>query len=599
MAVTIQKKSHPVSMFERALAVVAPTYALSRAVSRSKLTFFGYDAADPGIRRGSSGGMGKNAGSETAQMSQDRLKLMWDARDLERNMPIIRCVLDRTSQYVCGQIRYQAATLDPEADREYEAYWNHWCENVADATGRHNFRMLVELAFRSMLRDGDFGFALVRNGPDLQLQCIEADRIGDPSKVSMMNDQFYVQGIRVDAAGRPVAYDVYQRERGSNRYIPDAEIPAEQFFFLSKPLRTDEYRSVSWLAPVLAQARDLYEMFAFERGAAKWAASIAGVITTPNPNLMGGSGSAGIWDGVNLTPDGKPAEEVLGNRLLRLRPSENVTPFNTGNRPSGAFQAYIEMAIRDISMGLNVPYGFFNMAQFGGATVRLEAMQLDRTFNRYQEILVSKVLNKVKREVLQNAIALGQVRSTEFWDLGRWQFGSRLTADTGYDTDANLQLLGYGLKSASSIAGEQGLDMEEVTAEIIKESMFVRDNAQMAGLPIELIAPARFPDATNQLAAVVAAATPQEAPSAGDIGEGGMKTVLEILQNVAGGMLPRDEAVELLVASYGFTPEAAQKIVPKLMKTAVSANQPAPPAAGGGKKLDGRKLFRGGKTNGK
>jgi len=566
------------SFLDRAIAAVAPTYALERAVARQKLTFFGYDAANPGTVRGSSGGMAKNAGSETPAMAQDRLKLMWEARDLERNMPIIRCVLDRMAQYVCGQIRYQAQTGNPEVDALTESYWQEWCESAADLTHRHNFRMLVELAFRSMLRDGDFGFVGVRNGSLYQLQCIESDRIGDPNKVSMQNLPDQVQGIRIDPNGTPVGYDVYIRDRHVSRYQFDRTVPANDFFFLSRPLRTDEYRTVSWLAPIIAPARDLYEFFAFERGAAKWAASIAGVITVSNPLDQGPGGNAGMWDG--RTVEGVPTETVQGNKLLRLKPNESVTPFNTGARPSGAFAAYIDAALRDIAMGLNVPYGFFDMSRFGGATVRLEAMQLDRTFKRYQEILVSKILEPIKRTVLNNAIAMQEIPATQGWNFGRWQFGPHLTADTGYDTDANLQLLAHGLKPAAEIAGEGGYDFDEITEQIVKETTLLRDACQAAGLPIELVAPARFPDATNQLAAVAAAAEPQPTPTITDIGDGAAKQISELLTSAAKGELPREQVINLLVTVYQFDPAAAALIVPTPQPLAIAANMPAPPAEG-------------------
>jgi len=552
---------------------------LERAIAQHKLTLFGYDAANPGTVRGSSGGMAKNAGSETPLMSQDRLKLIWEARDLERNMPVIRCLLDRMSQYVCGSLRYQARTGDPQVDSLYEAYFNEWAEYHADITHRHNLRMLVELAFRSMLRDGDFGFAGLLVGEWYSLQSIESDRIGDPNKVSMQNLPDYVQGIKIDANGAPISYDVFRRERQASRYIFDKTFKASDFFFLNKPLRTDEYRSVSWLAPVVAQARDLYEMFAFERGAAKWAAAIAGVITVSNPLDKSGLGSAGMWDGKQA--DGTPSETVTGNKLLRLKPNENVTPFNTGARPSGAFQQYIETALRDIAMGVNVPYGFFNMAQFGGATVRLEAQQLDRTFKRYQEILVSKLLEPIKNKVINMGIATKRIPPTQNWTGCKWQFGPRLTADTGYDTDANLQLLAHGLKTATEIAGENGEDYEDVVEQLVKEAIVLRDAAQGQGIPLEMVAASRFPDATNQLAAVAQASQPITAPTAAEIGDGGLKNLAELLRNVAAGLLPREEVVALLVTVYQFTEEIAQAIVPEKQALAVAAEQ-APPGGGFG-----------------
>lgn len=571
------------NFFERAIAAVNPRYALERAVMRDRLVQFGYDAATPEGKRGQSGGMGKNASSETPKMAKDRLATMWDARDLERNMPIIRCSLDRVSQYVCGQILYQAATDDPEADSEYEAYMKHWFENIADVTGRFNFRMLIELGFRSMLRDGDFGFQMVRTGQGLQLRCIESDRIGDPNMVATQSEEDYIQGIKIDPNGRPIYYDIYKRNRKTLRYDKDVEVPARNFYHLHKPLRTDEYRGVSWLAPVLAPARDLYEMFAFERGAAKWAAHIAGVIRITDPlarNLQ--AASAGVFDGITTTGD--PKQTIEGNKLLRLKPNEDVTTFDTGRRPSGAFQAYIENSIRDIAMGLNVPYGFFNMASFGGATVRLEAQQLDRTFGRYQEILETQAMDGIVNEVLNDAIARRLIRPTRNWRGRRWQFGPRLTADTGHDTDANLQLLGYGLKSASAIAGEQGLDYEELVTQTVKEVVMIRDAATAAGLPMEMVAAIRFPGATDQMAAIQSALQPQTNPTAMELGDGGVKNIAALLEMAANGTLPREKVVATLVTVFEFLPEIAEAIVPTVQKIAVDANKPAPVAGPGGAK---------------
>ena len=551
-----------INFLDRAIATVAPVWGLQRAAARDRLTLFGYDAANPDGARGYNGGIGKNGSSETPRMAMDRLKMMWEARDLERNMPIIRCALDRMAQYVCGTIRYQHNSGDAEADRLYEGYMRDWMERLADVTDRRDFRMMVELGFRSSLRDGDFGWQFVREGQDLRLREIEADRIGDPNKVSAFIDPKHIQGINLDEVGRPVSYEVYRRDGASHtHYVPDCTVPAEQFIFLSRPLRTDEYRTVSFLAPIVAQARDLYEMFAFERGAAKWAASIAGVITVTDPLAKGAAGSAGMWDG--KTSQGQPAETVQGGKLLRLKPNEAVTPFNTGNRPSGAFTQYIDTTIRDIAMGLNVPYGFFNMASFGGATVRLEAQQLDRTFKRYQEILQSRVLNRVARTVLNNAIALGDLPDIPGWDSFRWQFGPKLTADTGYDTDANLALLGYGLKTAASIAGDEGFDYEELVAARVKEVVHLRDSATTAGIPMELIASQAYPNATDQLAAVVDAATPPPpAPTLEALGEGGTRNLVALLESVVAGRIPREQAVALLTLTFGYTAEAANRVVP-------------------------------------
>ena len=570
------------SLLDRAIAVVSPTLALERADARSRLVMFGYDAAHPGVKRGGSGGMSKNSGSESPKMAMDRVKLMWEARDLERNMPVIRCYLDRTAQYVTSQVLYQSQTGDPQWDSLAEGILQRWMQDDADITGRRNFRMLVEMGFRSMLRDGDFGFHLVRNGPKLQIQCIESDRIGDPNKVAAFTTEHYVQGIHLNDFGMPTGYDLYKRDRRCARYEFEIKADAKNFFLLSKPLRTDEYRSVSVLAPIVAQARDLYEMFAFERGAAKWAASHAGVIRVADPLAKSGAGSAGLWDGTSTDSKGNPTEVIEASKLLRLRPNEDVTSFASGSRAAGAFMQYVEVALRDIAMGLNTPYGFFNMSQFGGATVRLEAMQLQRTFARYQELLTSSVLEKIKDKVLQNAIALGQLPPNPNYRQGRWQFGKHLTADTGYDTTANLELLRNGLKTASTIAGEEGYDFEDMVDAQIREAITIRDKCAAAGVPVEMIAADRYPDATNQLAAASEAMQPQ-ATTVQDLGPNA-KVLTDLLEKVAAGLLPREEAVALLVEVFEIDPATAEAIVPEVQPIAVEANKPAPSWGGGGGK---------------
>ena len=108
-----------INFLDRAIATVAPVWGLQRAAARDRLTLFGYDAANPDGARGYNGGIGKNGSSETPRMAMDRLKMMWEARDLERNMPIIRCALAtsaraETTRGVSGEprCRFSATVIE-------------------------------------------------------------------------------------------------------------------------------------------------------------------------------------------------------------------------------------------------------------------------------------------------------------------------------------------------------------------------------------------------------------------------------------------------------------------------------------------------------
>lgn len=72
-----------------------------------------------------------------------------------------------------------------------------------------------------------------------------------------------------------------------------ADVTPERFIHLFRPTRVDRYHGVSILKPVMPHARDLYELFGYEKIAAKFAASFAGFIQTSDPYSPDG---ANTWD---------------------------------------------------------------------------------------------------------------------------------------------------------------------------------------------------------------------------------------------------------------------------------------------------------------
>src|SRR4051812_19891659 len=113
---------------ERVIALASPSAAARRQYER-KVYEFGYDAARPGRARQSKGSGLWNAASENLQNNRDRVKMMWEVRDLAQNYSFIKSILLKEAMYVCGKIQYQANTGNPQADTAIEQYWNNWCLN--------------------------------------------------------------------------------------------------------------------------------------------------------------------------------------------------------------------------------------------------------------------------------------------------------------------------------------------------------------------------------------------------------------------------------------------------------------------------------------
>ncbi|MEI6715734.1 MAG: phage portal protein [Verrucomicrobiota bacterium] len=560
---------HKVTFFDRALATVAPKFATNRIIARARFHEFAYDMANPGTRRSGSGGLAKNAASENYRSHRDRINLMWDARDMVRNFAILRGIVARLVQYVADKVQYVSTTGDEMIDGAYQDYFHEWCE-TADLSGRYRLGDLVYLMLWGTFTDGDHGWKIVELDEEtLKIQPIEADRIGNPNESLKANDDNYIAGIHIDDMGAPVTYDIFKRQR-NNKYSFEGEVPADQFIHFLDPLRVDQYRGVTPLATALAPARDLYDIFLTEKQAAKWQSGQAGVITSNDPFKSTGGNAFQKGDTSGAT--NKPGTMVMEpGKIHRLAEGESVNFTPAMTRPNGAFMSLVEVMVREISIGLNLPYGFvYDMSALSGHTGRIEVAQAMRTIRRWQTLLAERVLDKVRDHVLSRAISLGKLPAHPKWRSGKWGFGASLTGDYGNDVSANLQLLQQGIITASDMIAERGGTFEEVARRSAAEMQFLQRTAGETSIPIELMLQ-RWPNATQALAAINTPPPPAPEPPPGMVGEQGEKGVqplLDILEAVGTGVMDRASAVQTLVQLYALPPATAEKMVPQAPKAA-------------------------------
>lgn len=571
-----------VNILERAIATIAPTWALERARSRSMLHHFGWDSTQTTTARGSSGGMWRNAAAESPRMNTDRIKLMWEVRDLERQFGFVSGLLARVSDYTCHKISFKARTGDNDTNKAYEDYFHDWCGR-ADYSGRHRFVTLARLALRSMLRDGDFGFIKRDVGGELRLQGIEADRIGNPQEASGTDEQ-KIGGIILGENGEPAAYQIFKRGRTSTSYTHQEDVDPRLFIHLWNPFRHDQYRGVTWFHNAIPRLRDLYECFSYEMQAAKFASSFAGFVYDENSDPTTGPAA---WDTNGDASQSLPnTYKAQSGTVQRLTGNQRVTFAPPTSRPSGAFLTLIESYLREVAASLNLPFGFvYDMARFGGVTARLETQQAQRAFQGFQEILVNLFLDNVKNAVLMRGIAAGKIPPHPKWKSGGWLFGAWLTADIGHETSADIELLNAGLTSETRLIEKYGADADELVHEQgtdIQRRVLV---TQATGTPIELQS-LRLPAATQLLAAKNvgdsgedledpalggAPADPGPPPGlVGEQGEKGVKPLIEILKNVSLGKMDRESAIAALMHLYALDRLTAEQMVPAVARAAMT-----------------------------
>jgi lambda family phage portal protein len=451
-------------------------------IARQKLVNFSYDAVKYTRERK---GPSALSGAEDYHSNYDRVELMKRARDLAENVGLVRSILMKFASHTAANISYQARTENPEVNTEVEAYWAEWWDKC-DLTTRHTGSTLMQVAMMSMLRDGDFLFVLVRDKDgNLKIQGIEADRLGDPFKVYTSLD--LIGGIHIDRdTGAPSAYDIYNRSIG-DFYTYQTTIPSSQAFHLFDPLRIDQYRGISAFHTAINDCTDIYDIINFEKMAAKNASSQAGIVKRNNNNA---SDLSSLTNDEDLNGNTIKLEAIESGKISYLEPGEDIVFPDGPSRPSGAFAEFHKILLRNICLGLGIPYSFaVDPSAMSGPTARLEMQQAGRTFRRYQKLLDDKVLRPIKNIVIADGVARGLIENNvgSRTTRGIFNFGANVSIDLGRESASAISEFKTGLRTAADIYAERGQDFESAMRQRAIEAKLIKDLAQKYGVAPETI----------------------------------------------------------------------------------------------------------------
>ena len=475
-------KKASLNLIDKAIAFVNPQGAVDRLVARQRIKNFEYDAVKYSRQRK---GPSSLSGAEDYRSNYDRVELMKRARDLAENVGLVRSILMKFASHTAANISYQARTENPEVNTEVEAYWAEWWDKC-DISTRHTGSTLMQVAMMSMLRDGDFLFVLVRDSDgNLKIQGIEGDRLGDPFKVYTSSE--LIGGIHIDQrTGSPTAYDVYSRTIG-DMYSFQATIPASQAFHLFDPLRIDQYRGISAFHTAINDATDIHEIVGFEKMSAKVASSQSAIIKRNNNNA---SDLSSLTNDQDINGSAIKLEAIESGKISYLEPGEDIVFPDGPSRPSGAFAEFHKILLRNICLGVGIPYSFaVDPSAMSGPTARLEMQQAGRTFRRYQKLLDDKVLRPIKNIVIADAVARGLIENNvgSRTTRGIFNFGANVSIDLSRDSQSAISEFKSGLRTAADIYSERGQDFESAMRQRAIEAKLIKDLAQKYGVAPETI----------------------------------------------------------------------------------------------------------------
>ena len=523
---------------------------------------FNYEGARPGNWRQQATLVG-NASSETPTINYDRIRLIWEARDLEQNFPFIQKLETVMEDYTLGDFRMKSKATD-EQDREaIEDYWK-LASHFLDPQGVETFHDQSRLALRSAVRDGDclgvFDLNKFSVGDaDMefyQVTIVEADCIGYPYEASYGNG--YLNGVIYDVdSGFREGYRVYRRNPVDNSYLDPQDIPSSKCLYIGNTKRAGGLRNPSEFAPAIPTMRDIQEIIENERLAEKWLTSQAGIVTRVTGDQAADTDIyTDPYQGGSPYPSQR-MESAKPGALTYLSPGEEFKAFEF-NRFPPAFQGLLETLYRDCCMSLSLPFGFVYKPTTNGVAARLESAQARRTFQRWQRIMRDKWLMPIWNRVMMHGVESGQLQLS---DQGKAEISkvkiiwpAHPTVDVGRESSANVAEFNANLKAGESITEERGDDYDEMMEQ--KQYEAKKERATI-GLIESVI---------------------------NNLGPKGADGLFQLYGQVSSGQIPPENGRLMLETLFGLSTEEAAKAIPQGFKvaqpvTTTTSTKPATPNA--------------------
>lgn len=433
-------------------------------------------------------------------------------------------------QAVLGMTPEAAKKWQQETEREF-ALWASKRENC-DAIGMNNFAGMQQLVCASWLTSGDV-FALFQwyketpsNPYQLRVHLIEADRVSTPlayclpsggsrltDGVNKKNNNKIYDGVEVNSNGMVVAYyisntypnQVLQEKMEWQRvsaYGRKTGLPIILHIMDSE--RCDQYRGVSYLAPVIESLLNISRYTQSELMAALIQSFFTAWIKTSTPKNEIPMNEVGYGDPDAPVADSSASKndneyEMGPGTVLHLDTNEEVV-FGNPNIPSQGFDSFFKVICKEIGAALGIPYDIllkeFNASYSASRAALLEAWE---DFKMRRTMLVTMFCQPVYERWLCEAVAIGRIKAPGFftdpriraaWCKARWIGPVQGQLDPTKEVEANILAVANGYKTHEQVAIEYGGDWNENMEQIKNENETItaagglKDAAAMSIEPI-------------------------------------------------------------------------------------------------------------------
>ncbi len=390
-----------------------------------------------------------------------------------------------------------AAEWEKAALREFTL----WAKTkMCDATRKHTFWEMQELAFRSELVSGDvlavFGMKPnMRNPYQTTIRLIEADRLsvpestGESSAANTDSGGRNIDGVEINADGEVIRYHIatyhpLQDEtpgeitwEAIDAFGKDTGMP--NVLHLMTAERPEQHRGIPFISGMIEQIKQLDRYLDAELAASIVAAMLTVFITSDGTDDDGyDSINDSIAEEDKVTDDSLRIELGNGN-VYELPPGKKVEKVGDSRAPT-AFDAYTRQIITILGSGNEIPYEVL-MHVYNSNYTAANAARLDfwRVVTRYRERFTQGFNQPIYEAVIAEAIALGRLDAPGYfddplirdaWNGCQWVGSSRGHVQPVQEANAAVTRMNAGITTGEQEAMEYGgTDYMENIAELGRE----------------------------------------------------------------------------------------------------------------------------------
>ena len=307
-------------------------------------------------------------------------------------------------------------------------------KDTCDATGINNFYELQQLLVSSWLMSGDVFVLIQERDPvpgkpyRLRLRAIEADRIATPYKAGTAstiittgknpeNGNTIYDGVEVDKSGMAVAYYIrntypYEATQEQTKFVrveAHGSSGLPNIIQIMNAERPDQYRGVTFLAPVIEKLLQINRYTEAEITAAIVQSFLTGFVTknddaSTNPFNEVGAG----FPEEEASHD--PNEYEMGPGTMNYMEAGESITFTDPSHPSTGFDAFVNSIVTQIGAGLDLPKEIllkaFDSSYSASRAALLEAW---KSFNMHRTWFINDFCNPVYELWLNEAVATGRI----------------------------------------------------------------------------------------------------------------------------------------------------------------------------------------------